>query len=177
MIIPKHNYTQREKTVCDVFQKTEFTSMVNVGFHDWQQPTRHWWINICKSNNVDWSIVEVFEPNVSAAISQGCPEDKIYNLSIVDVDKLPEADLLLFWHGPEHLLKEDFLSILPKLEDKYDKLIFGMPLGEEPQGEAYGNPYECHISAWSSQEWKDLGYEVIEVYDNQPYPHITTYKL
>lgn len=178
MIIPEHNYTQREQTVCDLFreQESNIKSLVNVGFHDWQDPRRHWWIKICEANNINWSIVEVFEPNVVHAIREGCPEDKIHNLSIADVDSLPEADLLMFWHGPEHLMKNDFLDILPKLEKKYDKLIFGMPLGEEPQGAAYGNPHECHVSSWESQEWRDLGYEVIEVFD-QHYPHITTYKL
>tara|TARA_R100000951_G_scaffold105093_1_gene98672 strand:+ start:157 stop:696 length:540 start_codon:yes stop_codon:yes gene_type:complete len=179
MIIPQHNYTQREQTVCNLLlqkTKSDIGSLINVGFHDWQDPRKHWWIKICEVNKIDWSIIEVFEPNVQDAITKGCPKDRIYNLSITDVDKLPAADLLMFWHGPEHLLKEDFLSILPKLEEKYQKLIFGMPLGEEPQGKAYGNPHECHISAWESQEWRDLGYEVIEVYD-QRYPHITTYKL
>jgi hypothetical protein len=177
MIIPQHKYTQREQTVCELLQNSDISSLVNVGFHDWQDPRRHWWIKICESNKIDWSIVEVFEPNVQDAIKKGCPKERIYNISIAEVDKLPSADLLMFWHGPEHLLKEDFLSILPKLEEKYDKLIFGMPLGEEPQGAAYGNPYECHISSWESQEWRDLGYEVTEVHDSQPYSHITTYKL
>ena len=51
-----------------------------------------------------------------------------------------------------------------------------MPLGDEPQGAAYGNPNEIHVSEWSSEEWEDLGYNVIEVHDRIP-AHITTYKI
>lgn len=179
MIIPEHNYTEREQTVCQVLSDLSgnLDSFVNVGFHDWQDPRRHWWIKICEANNIDWSIVEVFELNVLDAISKGCPKDKIHNLNIKEVSSLPDSDCLMFWHGPEHLLKEDFLSILPSLEEKYKYLIFGMPLGEEPQGEAYGNPHEKHISSWTVEDWTDLGYKVIEVHDSQPYPHMTAYKL
>lgn len=177
MNIPKHNYTAREKTVCSVFQQMPaITSFVNVGFHDWQDPRRHWWIKICDANQIDWSIVEVFENNVKDTIAKGCPESKIHNKSISDVEDLPDADALMFWHGPEHLLKEDFLNILPDLEKKYKVLIFGMPLGEEPQGQAYGNPHEEHISAWDTAEWEGMGYTVIEVRDGRRYPHITAYK-
>jgi hypothetical protein len=178
MIIPPHNYTQRESSVCDVLKNLNnpINSFINVGFHDWQDPRRHWWIKVCDANQIDWHIVEVFKPNVDDAISKGCPPEKIHNLSIDDVEKLPNADVLMFWHGPEHLEKSKFLSLLPKLESKYTYLIFGMPLGDEPQGEAYGNPAERHISAWYPNDWKSLGYNVVEVHDRQRYPHITAFK-
>jgi len=111
------------------------------------------------------------------AIKKGCPKHKILNLNILNVEDLPEADCLLFWHGPEHIKKDIFLSKLKLLEDKYKLLIFGMPLGEEPQGDAYGNPFERHVSAWDTEEWKNLGYEVIEVHDGRLHAHITAYKI
>lgn len=177
--IPPHSYTDREKTVCKILSELDVNikSFINVGFRNWQDPRNHWWIKICEANNIDWSIVEIFEPNVSDTISKGCPPDKIFNESITEVDKLPEADCLLFWHGPEHLTKEEFLKILPLLEKKYKVLIFGMPLGEQPQGLAYGNPWEQHVSFWKTKEWEDLGYKVTEVFDHQKYPHITTIKI
>lgn len=177
MIIPKFKYTQREITVCDILKKIEFKTFLNIGFHDWQDIRKHWWIEICKTNNIDWKIVEVFKSNVDDTISKGCPKDRIIHGNIKDVEELPESDCIMFWHGPEHLYKQEFLDILPKLEEKYKILIFGMPWGEEPQGEAYGNPHEKHISAWDILEWKQLGYEVITVKDNKKYPHITCYKI
>jgi hypothetical protein len=177
MIIPNHNYTPREATVANILKTLDIKSFINVGFHDWQDPRRHWWIKICDINNIDWKIIEVFEHNVQDAIQKGCDENKIILENIANVDDLPESDCLMFWHGPEHLDKTIFLEILPKLEKKYKILIFGMPLGEEPQGVCYGNPFEEHISSWTTNEWKEMGYEVMEVFDSQPYPHITTYKI
>jgi hypothetical protein len=178
MNFPKHNYTPREQTVCSIFNRIpNMGSFVNVGFRQWHDPRSHWWINICNANNIDWSIVEVFDKNVQESLEAGCPESKIHHMNITDVDNLPEADALLFWHGPEHLLKEDFLAILPELEKKYKTLIFGMPLGDHPQGVTHGNIHEEHISEWHTPEWEDLGYKVIEVWDNQPHPHITAYKI
>ena len=177
MELPDYSFSTRECTVCEVLSEleVEIKSLTNVGFRNWGDPLAHWWINLCEANAIDWKIVEIFKPNVDAAIAGGCPADKIFNASITD-ESIPKTDCLLFWHGPEHLLKEDFLKILPTLESKYKVLIFGMPLGEEPQGSAYGNPWEKHISSWYTNEWKELGYEVIEVFDDQRYPHITTWK-
>lgn len=179
MKIPEHNYTVREKSVANVLSKINvpIQSFINIGFHDWQDPRRHWWIKICEVNNIDWKIVEIFEGNVFDAVNKGCPKDKILLGDISNVDDLPKSDCLLFWHGPEHLEKNKFLNILPLLEKKYKVLIFGMPLGEEPQGSCYGNPYEEHVSSWTTEEWQNLGYTVTEIYDTQRYPHITTWKI
>ena len=177
--IPEHNYTVREKTVVDVLAKhgTLLKTFLNVGFHNWEDPRRHWWIKICDANGWDWKIMEVYEPNVKDAIAKGCPEDKIFVGDITDTEKYGDYDCILFWHGPEHLKKETFLKTLPKIEALTNRLlIFGMPLGHEPQGDAYGNPYERHESDWYEHEWKKLGYETIPVHDHQKYPHITTYK-
>lgn len=179
MVIPDHNYTVREKTVVEILKEhgDGLKSFLNVGFHNWEDPRRHWWIKICEANGINWNIMEVYQPNVEDAINKGCPVDKIFLGNILDVDKYSNYDCILFWHGPEHINKEMFLETLPAIENKSNKLIiFGMPLGYEPQGEAYGNPYEKHESSWYEYEWKDLNYKTIPIHDHQVYPHITTYK-
>lgn len=179
MIIPEHNYTIRESTVVNILKSLPFkiNSFINVGFHDWQDIRRHWWIKICDQNNIDWKIIEVFHYNVIDALNKGCPSNKIILQDINNVSELPNSDCLMFWHGPEHIEKSKFLDTLNKLESKYKVLIFGMPLGHEPQGVCYNNPFEEHVSSWTSEEWKTLGYNVEEVYDHQPYPHITCFKI
>lgn len=179
MVIPEHNYTVREKTVVEILKnyKGELKTFLNVGFHNWEDPRRHWWIKICNANNIDWKIMEIFTPNVEDALKKGCPSDKIFNGNIIDTAQYSNFDCILFWHGPEHLKKNEFLTALPKIESKTNKLlIFGMPLGHEPQDDAYGNPFERHESDWFEQDWKNLGYETIPIHDHQKYPHITTYK-
>lgn len=178
MKIPEHSYTPREQTVADILKNTDLKKgILNVGFHDWQDPRRHWWIKICEANGLAWRITEIFQPNVDDALLKGCPPDKISLGDILDLKDNRGMDCLLFWHGPEHLPKEDMLAVLPELEKLFPVVIMGMPLGEEPQGEAYGNPHERHISVWHREDWAVLGYEVIEVHDRQRYPHMTVYKF
>lgn len=179
LIIPNHNYTERELSVVEVLKNNnlELKTFLNVGFHDWDDVRRHWWIKICEANNIDWKILEIHEKNVINAINKGCPKDKIILGDILNVNTYDDVDCLLFWHGPEHVDKDIFLKSLEKIENKVNKLIiFGMPLGFEPQGAAYGNEHEIHISEWNTDEWKILGYEVIEIHDRVKYPHITTFK-
>jgi len=180
MNIPNHNFTEREKSIVKLFNETELSNIktfLNIGFRNWNDLRNHWWIKICEENNIDWKIVEIFEKNVKDALISGCPKDKIFEGNILNVDSLPETDCIFFWHGWEHLLKKDAVDTIKKLELKYKYLVFGMPLGEEPQGEIYGNPHEKHISSWTSNEWKSMGYNVIEVHDGRKYSHITVYKF
>ena len=180
MKIPEHNYTVREKTVAGILkniEEGEIKSFLNVGFHNWEDPRRHWWIKICEANNIKWDIMEVYKPNLDDAIKKGCPTDKIKLGNILDTELYGDYDCILFWHGPEHIKKYVFLKALPKIEAKAKKLIiFGMPLGHEPQDAAYGNPYERHESDWFEKDWIELGYLTQPIHDHQKYPHITTYK-
>ena len=178
LLIPKHKYTKREKTVVKILRKQEsITSLLNVGFHDWDDERRHWWIKICDANEIEWKILEIFKPNIDNAIKAGCPQNKLIQGNILDTTTYNNFDCILFWHGPEHIEKNVFLDSLPKIEKKTNKLIiFGMPHGEEIQEAVYGNKYEEHVSAWHNNEWNDLGYETIIVNDKIP-GHITSYKL
>tara|TARA_B100001029_G_C15035263_1_gene439705 strand:+ start:164 stop:736 length:573 start_codon:yes stop_codon:yes gene_type:complete len=177
--IPMHRYTQREKTVVEVLKKNYLgvNSFLNVGFHDWDDKRRHWWVKICDRNNIDWKILEIFEPNIKDAIKAGCPKEKISLGNILDFSTYDDYDCVFFWHGPEHIHKDVFLDKLPDIEKKANKLIiFGMPHGEEIQEAVYGNKYEEHVSAWDEKEWQELGYKTIVVNDRNP-GHITAYKI
>lgn len=178
--IPPHNYTERELSVVTILKEKQglnLSSFLNVGFHSWEDPRVHWWIRICEENNIDWKILEIFKENVEDTIQKGCPINKIILGDILDVDKYENIDCLFFWHGPEHIDKKKFLAALPNIEKKVNKLIiFGMPLGYEPQEEVYGNIHEVHISEWQPDEWKKLGYDVTIVRDRARYQHITAYK-
>lgn len=179
--IPSHKYTERELSVVKIlenYKQLEINSFLNVGFHNWEDVRTHWWIRICDENNIDWKILEIFGGNVEDTIRKGCPENKIMLGDILDVDIYGNFDCLLFWHGPEHIDKEKFLKKLPEIEKKINKLIiFGMPLGYEPQDEVYGNVNEIHVSEWQPEDWKKLGYEVVIVKDRAQFQHITVYKL
>ena len=53
LVIPRHKYTEREKTVVKILKKyPQIKSFLNVGFHDWNDERKHWWIKICTKNNM-----------------------------------------------------------------------------------------------------------------------------
>tara|TARA_R110000824_G_scaffold303001_1_gene490797 strand:- start:2646 stop:3197 length:552 start_codon:yes stop_codon:yes gene_type:complete len=181
MKIPNHPYTGREITVVSLvnsFNDTnKISSWLNIGFRNWTDPRSHWWVKLCEENNIDWKITEIFKPNVDDSIAAGCPPDQICQGDIMNTDSYDSADLLIFWHGPEHIIKEDFLAKLPEIEKKAKKLIiFGMPDGFLPQGECYGNEWEEHVSGWTKEDWHTLGYKTLLVEGSGPGNHITAYK-
>lgn len=179
--IPPHNYTERELSVVKILENNQhlnIKSFLNVGFHSWEDQRVHWWIRICEENNIDWKILEIFKENVDDTIRKGCPESKIIYGDILNTDVYENIDCLLFWHGPEHIDKKKFLKTLPSIENRVNKLIiFGMPLGYEPQDVVYGNIHEVHVSEWQPNEWRELGYDVTVVKDRVEYQHITVHKI
>lgn len=90
---------------------------------------------------------------------------------------LPQKyDVIIHWHGPEHLLKDDYIELLPAIESCANKMVLlGSPNGIEEQGIAFNNPNEEHISFWSEEDYQGLGYKTEHVYDKAP-GHITAWK-
>ena len=178
-------YTRRELTVVKLLQDLSASSrprsFLNIGFHDHQDIRNRWWIDICQANNIDYHILEVFEPNVQNFLDHAAPEDhhRITCGNLLDIESLYSQpfDVILHWHGPEHLEQQTYLDALPALSSMANKLlILGCPNGEEEQNQAYGNPYEEHISFWTEQQFQELGFETILVSDKSP-GHITAYKI
>lgn len=177
-------YTRRELTVVKLLRETArhrpLASFLNIGFHDYQDVRNRWWIDICRANSIDWHILEVYQPNVDNFLAHAPAADhhRIICGNLLDLDRLYQRrfDIILHWHGPEHLHREDFLACLPLLIKHSSRLtILGCPDGEEEQGQAYGNPYEEHLSFWREEDFRDLGFSVERVRDKAP-GHLTAYR-
>ena len=70
-------------------------------------------------------------------------------------------ELTMFWHGPEHLLKDEVVSLLLKIAQYTTKMIvFATPNGVYTQGAEYGNPHEVHQSHWYPSDFEKIGMEV-----------------
>ena len=178
-------YTRRELTVVELLKMAAEhrppRSFLNIGYHDYQDVRNRWWIDICRANDIDWHILEVFQPNVDSFLAQAPAADhhRITCGNLLDLDRLYQRnfDVILHWHGPEHLERQAFLDCLPALLAHSDLLtILGCPDGEEEQGQAYGNPFEEHLSFWSEEDFRSLGFEVLRVRDKAP-GHLTAYRL
>ncbi len=58
----------------------------------------------------------------------------------------------------EHFTKGRAQELLALSLDRSDYVIVNIPLGEEhPQGDAYGNEYERHLSSWEPEEFVPFG--------------------
>ena len=96
-----------------------------------------------------------------------------------DVATIPLAriyGLCLWWHGPEHIRKEDLPSTLAKLEAQCDIVVLGCLAGHDPQPVLYGNSCEGHLWDVSPDDFRALGYSVrVEPRPNHS-PNITAWK-
>ena len=178
MIIPDRDYTVRERTVCDLLAPlTNVRRLLNVGMRHPGDPRNLWWINICKANGTETHVLEVFEPNCRELRAAGI--DNVTCGDVCDVRSIYHKpfDVLLWWHGPEHIEKPEAPGVIDGLwQLTAGTLILGCPLGNDPQGICYGNQHERHLCAWQAEDFIALGFQATVVRDGQPYPHITAWQ-
>jgi hypothetical protein len=145
MIIPSHSYTPREATVCGILAGTDFghgSTMLNVGMRQPEDLRNWWWIKICQANEVMPFVLEVFRPNVDRLVQHGVP-----NVHEGDVRCFSQCfersfDIILWWHGPEHVEKNSSIACIRTLQAKCRLLILGSPWGPYPQDAIDGNVHE-----------------------------------
>ena len=127
------------------------------------------------SDFVEWydtvTVLEIFEENAKylREMSDACR----YQISVICGD-VREADRLLqrkfdvcfFYHGPEHLKKEETKDVLPMLESMTNHLVvLEMPYGHYEQGAEYGNYHETHHWDIYPEDMHNLGYETCTLGD------------
>jgi hypothetical protein len=101
-------------------------------------------------------VIEAFLPN----IIQLYEVRWINNLITGDIREFqPEEryDVVMFWHGPEHLEKEEVAPLIVKMKTYADLVIFATPNGVYDQDEVYGNPHERHLSTWYKEDFEAIG--------------------
>lgn len=70
-------------------------------------------------------------------------------------------DVVMWWHGPEHVKTDELPGILARLETLARKVVvLACPCGLYPQGETGGNPYEVHEQSIYPQNFRDLNYKI-----------------
>lgn len=104
-------------------------------------------------------VVEVFLPNI-IKLKDVKRIRTIFCSDIRYFTPKTNYDVVVFWHGIEHLEKSDVYPLTVKMQKYTNKIIlFGMPYGRYDQGELYNNPYEKHISAWYPEDFPARGFE------------------
>jgi SAM-dependent methyltransferase len=105
---------------------------------------------------------DVYEPYLKEAEKKGIYEKLVHT----NVTELPfaerEFDVVVCFHVIEHLEKEAAWKLLEKLESLAKKrVVVAMPVGDLPQDEYEGNPYQKHLSVWYPDELQKRGYRVV----------------
>ena len=110
------------------------------------------------------TILEIFDKNVRYL------EKKFMNTNVRivrgDVRNAKELftssfDVCFFYHGPEHLKREETGTVLSMLESMANHIIvLGMPYGYYEQGSEYGNMDEAHLWSIYPKDMHELGYKV-----------------
>lgn len=74
------------------------------------------------------------------------------------LDLSPRYDVVLAAEIVEHLPKPDGLALLSEIRRTSDLAIVTSPLGFMEQGELGGNPYQRHLSGWTDEDMRGLGW-------------------
>jgi hypothetical protein len=84
---------------------------------------------------------------------------KIYQADIRNFAIAKRYDVVMWWHGPEHVEISELRAILARLEwAARHFVILASPWGKYPQGAVKGNPFEEHASALAPEMWSSFGY-------------------
>lgn len=148
---------KRKKTLIkmcpDIFN---FKSVLYIGAKD----SRSDFLEEFQKSGCEITILEIFKPNVEYL--KGIPW--IHEVIEGDVCKFftdKKYDVIFWWHGPEHIKKEDINLTIKKLEFLSNNLIvLGCPWGNVPQLKTSDeNPFEEHVSFFETGEFEKMGYE------------------
>lgn len=100
-------------------------------------------------------VIEIFPDNI-AQLANVKWIKKLIEGDIRLFDPYAPYDLVVFWHGPEHLPKDEVPKLLDKMKTYAKAVIFATPNGFYDQGDEYGNPYERHASTWYVEDFMKL---------------------
>lgn len=97
-------------------------------------------------------VIEIFPANVEQLGSLKWIH-RVIEGDIRYFDPMDTYDLVVFWHGPEHLKKDEVSKLVTKMKRYAKAIIFATPNGIYEQGEEYGNPAEVHASAFYLEDF------------------------
>lgn len=149
---------EQTKFIIEKIKNNNIKSILNIGFRNDSDKTI---MNYCLDNHKSWTILEAWSPNCETMKKEGLC---VINDDVRNIKNLNHKyDAILWLHGPEHISWDEFLTCKNDIELKANKLvIYQAPIGEYPQDELYGNPYEKHVETLFSSMFSELGYQTID---------------
>ena len=106
------------------------------------------------------TVLEAYAPNVAY---HRLSRQKVIHTDVRELNGVGRYDAVFWWHGPEHMPKEELPAVLAGLESRADLVVLGCPWGKYAQDAVGGNPYEIHRSALTPQDFQGWGYETSQL--------------
>jgi hypothetical protein len=107
-------------------------------------------------------ILEVWRKNVVALRTWNKVKKAVRKIIKGDVRKFKSGskyDVVMWWHGPEHVKHEELGAILRNLEFMTNHIIvLASPWGLVKQGSIGSNPFEKHWGGIYTWDWEREGY-------------------
>lgn len=150
----------RKKQVAGIPNVYDYRTLLYVG----ASPNRFELIDEFYYAGYEIDILEIFEPNLRSLEVLNRRWKIFKTVMLGDVRNVEQIlkhqyDVVVFWHGPEHLGALEITPTIRKLEDfAKHLLICGCPWGDYPQGAIKGNEYERHLSSLFPKDFKALGF-------------------
>lgn len=106
-----------------------------------------------------WTAVEIWEPYVEKYKLKSKYDEVIVASAFDSLAQLQNIDVAFIGDMLEHMTKDDahiFIDTLVKKLSPTGRVFISVPIGEYPQGEFEGNPYEAHLATWGRSDLQHL---------------------
>lgn len=170
----------REKIVKEMFKNIkDIKRILYIGAF----PGRYQLINLFRTmyKNVKIELLEVWAPNYEHFKTNNV-FDEVHLGSAVNVKeqfKGEEFDLVVWWHGPEHVKKPLSIKTIGNIETLSKYSLMGVPFGKRAQkATADGNLDEEHVSWFIPADFSRMGYTNVKTHGglHKPSSGIVAYK-
>lgn len=112
-----------------------------------------------KKTNAVWIGLEIFYPYVQQFNLKSKYDGIIISdARFYDWGSEQGLDLTIIGDCLEHMDYADAIKLVEKISRSSKNLIVSVPLGRSPQGEHNGNEFETHVSTWTMDHLKTIGY-------------------
>lgn len=111
--------------------------------------------------NYDITLLEAFKPNADYYAGHPWFAEVICGdvQNICEIANGRKWDLVVWWHGPEHVDKERLPQTLADLEAVANEMVvLGSPWGQNLHGMVSGNPHSVHQASIDMPDLEKLGY-------------------
>lgn len=96
---------------------------------------------------------------------------------IVNYKEFDKYDLIIWWHGPEHVTEAQLYDCLNNFEKYNADIILGGPLGEDHYHEHESeDKHSCELSIEMFEE-RNYSYKIFDREQRNQGPHISAWKL